>query len=1166
MKFPFKAKSVRGVGKILYARFKVKKKSERKLAFPYTIHPQYQVEPDIGRLKPLKLVGDNWVTSPSLPIAVSIGFNDWKLGFTSTYLHEYRTAFTRRKISSFKLILLLARLRKISSTLIIWGYTEPSRIIPYVAKALGFRIVRLEDGFIRSVELGANHSTPYSLTLDDDTLYFDARSASRLERILNSDTRIADPEILSKARRAVDFITENNLSKYNRESIGEAYRSYRKRDVVLVIGQVPNDASLRFGNPDKWTSERLVSLARQENPSAEVIYRPHPDVYNRPKFYNENVEQIEAVATILPPSVPMMDILSSAQKVYTISSLVGIEAIIRNIPVVTVGLPFYAGWGLTDDKCNPSHPAFGRRRRRLTVDQLAAGAFLLYPRYLADLHDPDAGLTVACMRILGERLFIKAPFALPSEKGRSEFLKDVSASKDWAYLLQKDVFTKLKGEEIAAILRDINVPLIFSDNQARIFQVFLICRLAGMIPTFKDLNAFLRRVRTAVQNDVFNEALLALWNNQPHVSLLPHFAWLLEENYIAKDAYDILGDALRLSAPPDDAEGHDSMRANDRVFMDGNELSAVLSLVQFSFRNRRLDDAYAGSLKLLLNNKYHAECTGILMAIASLRFDFNSSVNLAEFELSTGAPNHRARDLSRIAEDCRFHSNFHEERFIAASFAATAIAPDSVANMMLLAERVESRERPYDFGQLYLKAMDLDNEASLEKARAWVVFERPEMAIPLVVEVIERDGVSLPALIVLSQAYSYLREYEKAKSVIIDAISKYEHVNAYREAMRLAVMMDDIAWGEELIEAVSRRKLDVGEMSLRKIYNGARRIHEALLTHRDVSPHDDIRIYYPEHYTDGSDVENDFSGQRLFFVTIFGPGDEIRTAQIYPEIQSDPSFGQFTIACDPRLQEMMRRSFPAIDFTPVARVLRHGKQRPIEEYKELPAYDLRYILDNAGQARMLECDRAVLATDLIAKYRKSYNDFSGGSYLRADPVRVAEYKQRLHTTKILVGVNWRSSVSSFSRNEHYLSIEEISPIFDVEGIQFVNLQYDECDREIQWVEERYPGKLINFVDLDQFDDIDGVAGLMTNLDLVIAPATTVAELAGALGVNTWLLSNSAELDGRKLTEDDPTDIWHNSMRHIEGDVRGSKESLVASLLAELSRFSLENRDLAEASA
>ncbi len=49
----------------------------------------------------------------------------------------------------------------------------------------------------------------------------------------------------------------------------------------------------------------------------------------------------------------------------------------RGLVVETYGLPFYAGWGLTEDR-----ESCGRRRRRLTLDQLVAGALLLYPRYV----------------------------------------------------------------------------------------------------------------------------------------------------------------------------------------------------------------------------------------------------------------------------------------------------------------------------------------------------------------------------------------------------------------------------------------------------------------------------------------------------------------------------------------------------------------------------------------------------------------------------------------------------------------------------------------------------------------------------------------------------------------------------------------------------------------
>ena len=59
------------------------------------------------------------------------------------------------------------------------------------------------------------------------------------------------------------------------------------------------------------------------------------------------------------------------------TSLVGFEALLRGLPVVTYGQPFYAGWGLTRD-----HAPLARRTRRLSLDELVAGALLRYPRYV----------------------------------------------------------------------------------------------------------------------------------------------------------------------------------------------------------------------------------------------------------------------------------------------------------------------------------------------------------------------------------------------------------------------------------------------------------------------------------------------------------------------------------------------------------------------------------------------------------------------------------------------------------------------------------------------------------------------------------------------------------------------------------------------------------------
>ena len=44
-----------------------------------------------------------------------------------------------------------------------------------------------------------------------------------------------------------------------------------------------------------------------------------------------------------------------------------------------------------------------------------------------------------------------------------------------------------------------------------------------------------------------------------------------------------------------------------------------------------------------------------------------------------------------------------------------------------------------------------------------------------------------------------------------------------------------------------------------------------------------------------------------------------------------------------------------------------------------------------------------------------------------------------------------------------------------------------------------------FADLDTYADIDGLAALMSNLDLVISVDNTTVHLAGALGVPVWVL-------------------------------------------------------------
>ena len=68
--------------------------------------------------------------------------------------------------------------------------------------------------------------------------------------------------------------------------------------------------------------------------------------------------------------------VATCDHIYTVSSHLGFEGLLRGKTVSAFGVPYYAGWGLTDDRV-----ACPRRQRKLSLEELFAGAFIVYPRY-----------------------------------------------------------------------------------------------------------------------------------------------------------------------------------------------------------------------------------------------------------------------------------------------------------------------------------------------------------------------------------------------------------------------------------------------------------------------------------------------------------------------------------------------------------------------------------------------------------------------------------------------------------------------------------------------------------------------------------------------------------------------------------------------------------------
>ena len=254
-----------------------------------------------------------------------------------------------------------------------WKSRTPAQVLAGLAKA-GVAIAELEDGFVRSVGLGANCVPPLSVITDSSGVYFDPNGPSDLETLLECGELPAN--WVERAKDLRTTLVQSRISKYGQEEVtSPATVSQQRR--VLVTGQVEDDRSVMSGGAN-CTNLELIARARALEPDAWIVYKPHPDV--EAGHRKGHVPDSEALrhADEIDRRTPITALIDLVDSVHVITSLTGFEALLRGKTVTTHGQPFYAGWGLTRDM-GPANP---RRSRRRSLDELVAAALIGYPRYV----------------------------------------------------------------------------------------------------------------------------------------------------------------------------------------------------------------------------------------------------------------------------------------------------------------------------------------------------------------------------------------------------------------------------------------------------------------------------------------------------------------------------------------------------------------------------------------------------------------------------------------------------------------------------------------------------------------------------------------------------------------------------------------------------------------
>jgi len=301
--------------------------------------------------------------------------------------------------------------------LVWWGVTPPENVLA-LGSVSGAGALRMEDGFIRSVGLGSDLIPPLSVVLDSSGIYFDPRQPSDLEIIL-CEAVFSDEE-QTRARKIREFIVGHGITKYNIETRETARWQTGGKPVILVPGQVEDDASIRFGCSTIRTNIGLLQAVRDGNPDAFIVYKPHPDVMSGNRRGQLALDQAARVADHIETRLSVVSCIEASDELHCMTSLAGFDALLRQRKVVTYGQPFYAGWGLTDDK-DGDGTALLRRQRRLTLDELVAGTLIRYPLYW----DPDLRSYTSCEWVLDRILRTRDEL---EHQGRLESLRSGVAS------------------------------------------------------------------------------------------------------------------------------------------------------------------------------------------------------------------------------------------------------------------------------------------------------------------------------------------------------------------------------------------------------------------------------------------------------------------------------------------------------------------------------------------------------------------------------------------------------------------------------------------------------------------------------------------------------------------------------------------------------------------
>lgn len=265
-----------------------------------------------------------------------------------------------------------------------------------------------------------------------------------------------------------------------------------------------------------------------------------------------------------------------------------------------------------------------------------------------------------------------------------------------------------------------------------------------------------------------------------------------------------------------------------------------------------------------------------------------------------------------------------------------------------------------------------------------------------------------------------------------------------------------------------------------------------------------------------------------------GVGDEIMYLSCLPELID--SGMRIIVETDERLIPILSRSFPNCSFRGQQYdAYSHDKKPKIEDY-----------------------DFQIPVGSLPGIFRKTIKSFENKNpYLIVNENLRSDFQRKINNislNKLKIGICWRSGYLNPERNFDYTKLIDWGPIFNIKNIDFINLQYSECEQELQEAESLFDVKIIRWPDLDLKNDFDSTGALIANLDLVVTVGTAVNPLSASIGTPVYLMAG-------KGWPNLGTDFypWFNNVTCFLPKTTGGISSCIPDVASAIQKLILENK-------